>query len=315
MKAFIAMFLTLVSVFSMMNFSCAFPQTNTSEIYFNDVIDEKQSREESQDTVLSKPVSADPMPAQNNTIEQAQSIESAMLRYRYDESQGLASEALTVAEVPQDIFYEDVYETVYATTDVNIRTGPGTEFSVLGISLYGRSVTRTGIGSNGWSRVIYNGDTAYMASEYLSTDNPVSSGPLGTAGRLTIPSVSIDVALYACSSSGEYAAEQQRIVDDIDSAAYITQVYTNRHIIADHNHQGFDAIKSCVPYETYAYINFGSSIQRYVCTGIGSGLNLGNNLLDWNGRSLNYDPISGGLAMYTCNENSTNVTITYWEPA
>lgn len=220
-----------------------------------------------------------------------------------------------VADAQPEIVYEDVYETVYATTAVNIRTGPGVEFSVLETALYGSSITRTGIGSNGWSRVIYNGDIAYMASEYLSTDNPVSSGPLGTAGRLTIPSVGIDVALYACSSSGEYAAEQQRIVDDIDSAAYIDQVYTNGHIIADHNHQGFDAIKSCIPYETYAYINFGSYIQRYVCTGIGSGQNLGNNLIDWNGRSLNYDPIPGGLAMYTCNENSTNVTITYWEAA
>lgn len=217
-------------------------------------------------------------------------------------------------EAEKDVRYEEGYETVYATTDVNIQSGPGADFPVLGAAFYSSCIIRTGFAENGWSQVLYNGNTAYIDSDYLSTDPPFS-GEFGTAGRLMIPSVGIDVALYACGSSSEYADEQQKIVDNRDSAAYIEQAHTNDYVIADHNHQGFNAIKSSVPYETYAYINFGSYVQRYVCTEVGQGKNLGNNLIDWNGRSLNYDPIPGGLAMYTCNANSTDVTITYWQAA
>lgn len=220
-----------------------------------------------------------------------------------------------VSETEPTFSYQEVNETVYATTGVNIRSGPGTEYSILDLLSFGSAITRIGIGSNGWSEVLYQGETAYIASEYLTTEEPAPVGPLGTAGRLTIPSVGIDVALYACSSRSEYAIEQQQIVDAADSAAYLDPTYIDGHIVADHQNQGFSALNDCIPYETYAYIYTASSTQRYICIGVGSGQNLGNDLLDWNGTSLNYGAITGGLAMYTCNQDSVHVTITYWEPA
>ena len=39
----------------------------------------------------------------------------------------------------------------------------------------GSSVTCTGIGDNGWSRIIYNGNEAYVSSHYLSTTKPDTS--------------------------------------------------------------------------------------------------------------------------------------------
>ena len=231
------------------------------------------------------------------------------------------SEAIIVSneeKTEEDITFTDVNETVYATTGVNVRTGPGVEHPKVGMYYRGNSVTRTGIGSNGWSRIIYNGETAYMHSDYLSTTKPASSGKLGTTGRLTIPSVGVDVALYYCNSSGDYAAKQQAIVDGVDSAAYLDPndflATPGGYLIADHKHQGFNAMKNSVPYKTHAYIDFGTHVQEYVCIGIGQGKNLGNDLVDWDGVSLNYDYIRGGLAMYTCNENSRNITISYWQP-
>lgn len=302
MKKFAVLFLVFASMCSM-SMKTAFADAPSEEIlFFTEPHAKNQTPEESptEPTVcLAEPCI----------------LEQAISPTELEEAESIDTIQQDAEETEPETLYEEVTETVYATTDVNIRSGPGVEYPILGMHTYGSSISRTGIGSNGWSRIIYNGETAYMSSEYLSTFNPISSGNLGTAGRLKIPSVGIDVALYACSGSGEYASEQQRIVDAIDSAAYIEQTNTVGHIIADHNNQGFHAIHSCVPFETYAYINFGTYIQKYICTGIGPGLNLGNDLIDWNGVSLNYDSISGGLAMYTCNEDSTNITITYWKCA
>lgn len=68
--------------------------------------------------------------------------------------------------------YQDVDETVYANTTVNIRSGPGSNYEKLGTLHYGESITRTGIGSGNWDRVEYNGQTAYMYSDYIQKEKP-----------------------------------------------------------------------------------------------------------------------------------------------
>ena len=74
-------------------------------------------------------------------------------------------------ESPVETFVE-VDETVYAISSVNVRSGPSTEDTIVGSLRYGESVQRTGIGNKGWSRVIYNGEEAYVYASYLSTTNP-----------------------------------------------------------------------------------------------------------------------------------------------
>lgn len=68
--------------------------------------------------------------------------------------------------------YIEVNEIVYAVGNVNIRSGPGTQYERLGQLQYGYSVTRIGIGDNGWSMVIWNDQVAYIFSSYLSTTRP-----------------------------------------------------------------------------------------------------------------------------------------------
>ena len=63
-------------------------------------------------------------------------------------------------------------DTVYATGDINVRKSYTTSSQVVGTLKKGESVTRTGIGSNGWSRVTYNGTTAYISTSLLTTKKP-----------------------------------------------------------------------------------------------------------------------------------------------
>ena len=63
-------------------------------------------------------------------------------------------------------------QTVYATGDVNVRSSYSTSSSSVGSLKKGDSVTRIGVGSNGWSKVTFNGKTAYINSNYLTTTKP-----------------------------------------------------------------------------------------------------------------------------------------------
>lgn len=74
-------------------------------------------------------------------------------------------------ETATDI-YSVVDEYVYAITDVNIRTGPGTEYMVLDYLPEGNEINRIGIGADGWSQVYYKGDGAYIRSKYLTYEKP-----------------------------------------------------------------------------------------------------------------------------------------------
>ena len=65
--------------------------------------------------------------------------------------------------------FKNVNETVYATTNVNIRKSWDANSEKIGTLSKGQSITRTGIGSNGWDKVNYNGTTAYISSSYLTT--------------------------------------------------------------------------------------------------------------------------------------------------
>lgn len=120
----------------------------------------------------------------------------------------------------------------------------------------------------------------------------------GMIGRLEIPSVGVDVALFSSSSQG--------VVDATDSAACFP--LGSCMVIADHANQGFDAIKS-VGVGTVAYINNGSSRTKLVCTGKCNGTNTGTDLLDNNGVSVS---ARSGYVFYTCNSVWQDVTVVFF---
>ena len=114
----------------------------------------------------------------------------------------------------------------------------------------------------------------------------------GMNGRLVIPSVGVNVALFD--------GHAQRFVDAKDSAAYF--LAGNTMVVGDHWNQGFSKIKNCHA-GTLAYIYRGTSVQTLTCTGVCSGINGDSDLLSADGSSAT---MGGGTLMYTCNLSRCN---------
>ena len=72
-------------------------------------------------------------------------------------------------------------ETVYALDTVNIRSAANETADVLGSATIGASFTRTATTADGWSQIDYNGVTAFIKSDYLTTDATQTSQSSQTA--------------------------------------------------------------------------------------------------------------------------------------
>ena len=84
------------------------------------------------------------------------------------------------------ISFRDVEETVYAKSNVNIRSEASTDSEVLDVLKKGSSIQRTGISDN-WSRVRYQDRDCYIAASYLTQDKPAETtaavtNPSGSSG-------------------------------------------------------------------------------------------------------------------------------------
>ena len=76
------------------------------------------------------------------------------------------------ADVEAGMKFEEVNETVTAKDKTNLRNIPSqsSDSTVMHTLTNGDTATRTGVSDSGWSRVIYNGNTYYAVSSYLTTD-------------------------------------------------------------------------------------------------------------------------------------------------
>lgn len=95
-------------------------------------------------------------------------------------------------------------DTIYITgSGVNLREGPGTEYDRVTSAERGDEYKRTGVTDNGWSRVTYKGEDAYVSNAYVSTDKPDpiisdASGTVVTTGDANLrkgPGTENDVAV------------------------------------------------------------------------------------------------------------------------
>lgn len=84
-----------------------------------------------------------------------------------------------------NVTVEDVSKTMYTTTSLNVRDGWSTDRPVISPTPlpYNTAVSVTGICSNGWYRIKYDGHTAYVNGQYLSNEPGGSSvGGVVTGG-------------------------------------------------------------------------------------------------------------------------------------
>ena len=104
---------------------------------------------------------------ENGTVETVDGSGLQQEETTTEETEDIEEETPEVVEL-----FSSVNETVYATTTVNVRDTYSSSGNQLGSLSTSQSVTRTGIGTGeaaGWSRIEFNGQEAYVKSDYLST--------------------------------------------------------------------------------------------------------------------------------------------------
>lgn len=72
----------------------------------------------------------------------------------------------------QEATFTDTNKTLYSTGDINVRSSYSTSSSSVGSLKKGDVVTVIGTSSNGWSKVKYNGQVAYIKSDLLTATKP-----------------------------------------------------------------------------------------------------------------------------------------------
>lgn len=73
--------------------------------------------------------------------------------------------------------FTSVNQTMYTTGEVNIRKSYSTSSAIIKTVEKGTKITRVGIGDNGWSKITYNGQTAYVSSSLLTKTKPAEDKP------------------------------------------------------------------------------------------------------------------------------------------
>ena len=82
---------------------------------------------------------------------------------------------------------DNTYITKYVTgNSVNVRTGPSTSYKSTMKLNKGNKVEYISSSGN-WSKIMYNGKTGYMSSQYLSTTNPIENTKPETQGEVLFP--------------------------------------------------------------------------------------------------------------------------------
>ena len=171
-------------------------------------------------------------PETNNTYveeTQAPETEAPAVETEAPETQAPETEAPVVETEPEyeepvyvapSYSVEERWETVWATETVNVRSDASSSANKVGSLSKGSSVTRTGVCDNGWSRVEYNGSTAYIHSDYLSTEEPVVEAPSYNA------SVGQQIADYAVQFVGNpYVWGGTSLTSGADCSGFVMSIY------------------------------------------------------------------------------------------
>jgi uncharacterized protein YgiM (DUF1202 family) len=101
-------------------------------------------------------------------------------------------------EVKSQTVIEDVDETVYALEDVNVHDSYMMASNTVGVLKARESVKRTGHCNNGWDRIVFKGNEAYVYGTLLTTD-PNEAGIKGTTKDISqqVNIKALDETVYA----------------------------------------------------------------------------------------------------------------------
>lgn len=87
-----------------------------------------------------------------------------------------SDETMSPADAIVPFIESEVSDVVWANTNINVRSGPGTGYDIIGILDYGDCVNRIAITDNGWCKIVYGDVSAYVYGKLVQTDEvkPVS---------------------------------------------------------------------------------------------------------------------------------------------
>ncbi|NCC01537.1 MAG: hypothetical protein EOM34_12825 [Clostridia bacterium] len=151
------------------------------------------------------------------------------------------------AEENYSLYIEDTYETVWTTDAVNVRANADSGSERVGSLGQGESVTRTGIVENGWSRVDYNGTSAYIHSDYLTTSEPAQEEPSYNEGNSgdSYSSTGQQIVDYARNFLGNpYVWGGTSLTNGADCSGFVQSIYSNF---------GYSLPRTCTPQLNYGY--------------------------------------------------------------
>ena len=136
-------------------------------------VDEEQTKKESETAETEAETKAAETEASETEAETEKETEAETKAAETETAETKAAETeKTQQDKESSASYTDVNETVWATYSVSIRSAASTDADKLDVLVGSYSITRTGVGNNGWSKVDYNGQTGYIKSDYLTTTKP-----------------------------------------------------------------------------------------------------------------------------------------------
>ena len=86
-------------------------------------------------------------------------------------------------------------QTLYAKSRVNVRSGPSIKDEMIGYLNLGDAITCIGFGSNGWNKVLYKGQEAYISANYLVEERPEKNTDI-TSYPLTYSDSTCVITIY-----------------------------------------------------------------------------------------------------------------------
>lgn len=146
--------------------------------------------------------------------------------------------------------FTSVNETVYATDDgINVRKSYSTSSATLGSLKKGESLKRTGVAtkktSDGvtWSKVTYNGQTAYVSSAYLTKTRPAEDKPKTEEPKNTTSNEETNNTTNVETNESKNNEAINNTVDDNNSTANEELSLSSLEIAGVNFSEGFDPSK------------------------------------------------------------------------
>lgn len=164
-------------------------------------------------------------------------------------------------EAPQqnDNIYTAANDSVTAKIETNLRVAASTKSEIAATIKNGEFVERNGIGSNGWSRLVYNGQTVYAITSYLTNEANAASEPTApssvTEYGMTFTFVNRSVtAKESTNLRSAPNTDSSQVVYTLKSGEFVTQTGTSASGWArlEYNGQTVYAIESYLSQEVVA---------------------------------------------------------------